>query len=826
MTKIYPDTIESKIGFDIVRQAIINGCSSSLGRELTKAEMTWNDNSDKVIADLSEVDEMVHIMTSDAPLSLTGIVDATPWLKKIEIPGMFAEAAELAAIKTSLLTAENIRAFFESSDTDNMSDKSALYPHLAHLACRLDSTKQIVLAISAIIDDHANVKDSASQRLGDIRREMSTIARRISTAMRRVVANGIASGILDADTSPSIRDGRLVIPVSPMHKRSISGIVHDHSASGKTIFIEPAEIVELSNLERELQIDERREIIRLLIALADEIRPSIPTLTQVYAVLGRFDFISSKAHFAIENNGTMPHFTTKDEITWYGAVHPVLQQHLRSKGREVVPLDLKLGSDEGRGRIIVISGPNAGGKSVALKTVAIIQYMAQCGILPTFAPGSTMKLMQKIFIDIGDDQSIDDDLSTYSSHLKNMKHFLTYGDKNTLFLADEMGSGTEPQIGGALAQALLEAYNNNGMWGVVTTHYQNLKTLADNTPGLINASMLYDRQHMLPLFKLSIGHPGSSFAIEIARKTGLPDAIIDKAGEIVGSDYVNLDKYLLDIARDKRYWETKRENIRRRNKHLEEIIARYESDADDLRSQRRHIIEEARQEAKQIIDQSNAAVEKTIRDIRNAQADRERTLQARRSLADTRHKLDNGDIADTPALAKAPKPQNKKKKDKQPKIETNPPQQIIAGINVLLDNAGQPGTVIEVNDKKATVAFGAMKLSVPISRLTPTIRQTQRIRPTAVSNTSSEQQRSRQLNFKPELDVRGFRADEAIQAITYFIDDAIQFNIGRVRILHGTGTGALRMATRQYLATIPGIKNYHDEDVRFGGAGITVVEFS
>lgn len=538
--------------------------------------------------------------------------------------------------------------------------------------------------------------------------------------------------------------------------------------------------------------------------------------------MGYLDFVRAKAMFAIDTNASLPTLSDSAELEWYTARHPVLEASLVRHGRAIVPLSIHLTADR---RLLVISGPNAGGKSVTLKTVGIIQYMMQCGLLPTLYENSRMGIFDSILADIGDDQSLEDDLSTYSSHLRNMNFFLRHGNARSLILIDEFGSGTEPQIGGAIAQALLSRFNAAGMWGVITTHYQNLKTFADETPGLVNGSMLYDRNRMQPLFQLAIGHAGSSFAIEIARKTGLPDDVIDDAREIVGSDYVNLDKYLLDVARDRRYWENKRDRIRQREKHLEDVISRYEADAETLRASRRSILAEARQQAADIIRGSNAAIERTIHDIRQAQAEKEATLEARRNLVRQAGDLEDGDKADSTApevLRKAPRPKKPKAAPAPAKAEP-----IAVGDNVILDNSGNPGTVLEIEKTKATVAFGAMKLTVPLKRLTRTLRkpQTGAKAATFVSAATVESSRRRQLDFKGEIDLRGMRADEAIQAVQYFIDDAIQFNQTRVRILHGTGTGALRQAIRQYLGTIAAIRDYHDEDVRFGGAGITVVEF-
>ncbi|WP_301754958.1 Smr/MutS family protein, partial [uncultured Muribaculum sp.] len=487
---------------------------------------------------------------------------------------------------------------------------------------------------------------------------------------------------------------------------------------------------------------------------------------------------------------------------------------------EIVPLDITL---SGTNRILIISGPNAGGKSVCLKTVGIVQYMAQCGMLPPLYENSHVGIFDDIFVDIGDDQSIEDDLSTYSSHLRNMKYFLAKGKQSTLILIDEFGAGTEPQIGGAIAQAILKQFNDKHIRGVITTHFQNLKHFAEDTDGLINGSMLYDRHLMQPMFKLSIGNPGSSFAVEIARKIGLPEVIITDAEQIVGSDYINMDKYLLDIARDKRYWENKRMSIRQKEKKIDERLAQYEEDATQLREKRREIINEAKEEARRILEGSNASIERTIHDIKRAQADKEKTLEARKKLQEAIEHLldDNGN--EHPLLKKAPK--SKKEKVKASRNSDDRP--IAVGDNVKLDGQGTVGEVLEIEGKNATVAFGAIKTRVKTDRLKRTLAQAQsgaKANASIVSGATSDSQRARQLNFKQEIDVRGMRVDEAVQALTYYIDDAIRFNAGKVRILHGTGTGALRQYLRQYLDTVPGVKSYYDEHVQFGGAGITIVD--
>lgn len=812
----YPENIESKIGFDAVRRMVAAKCSSPLGEELVR-EMAFSSDFHTVKRELMRVDEFCHILNGEDGFPGGQIRDITERLKAIRPAGTYLTSEELLELGVTLATMAAIASFFQSKRSE---EGSSPYPALDEIAFKLQGYPALSRSIDRVIDRWGNIKDNASPELADIRRHLGQMNGVINSVMRRVIATAVKDGYLDADTTASVRDGRLVIPVAPMNKRRIPGIVHDESASGKTIFIEPAEVVEANNRLRELKMEEHREEIRVLINVASELRPYLDELLDSYSLLALFDFIRAKAQWAIEIEATMPHLYEKPELEWYHACHPVLRESLIKQHKDIVPLDITLTSDK---RILVVSGPNAGGKSVTLKTVGIVQYMLQCGLLPPVYENSHMGIFESVFIDIGDDQSIEDDLSTYSSHLRNMRFFLTNGNGRTLILIDEFGAGTEPQIGGAIAQALLAEFNSKGMWGVVTTHFQNLKKFAEETPGLVNGSMLYDRREMRPLFALAIGHPGSSFAIEIARKTGLPESIISAASDIVGSDYVNLDKYLLDIARDRRYWENKRQQIRMKEKRIDEVLERYEGDAENLRQQRRVIIAEARDEARKILEGSNAAIERTIHDIRQAQAEREQTLEARRRLAEERKSLaaDKAD-SDHPLLAKVPKAKKPKKNEKP----TGAKKELQAGDYVLLDGGGTPGTIHEIRGKEAIVVFGQLLTTVKLSRLTPTIRKpSSGIKaPTLVSAHTSEESRQRQLNFKQEIDVRGMRVDEALQAVTYFIDDATQFNSSQVRILHGTGNGILRQYIRQYLDTVPAVKSYADEDVRFGGAGITVVQ--
>lgn len=818
---IYPDKIEEKIGFSAVRLQLAKKCHCDGSRQLC-TEMTFQTDFQTVEAMLQEVDEMVKANHSDETLPLEGIDDIDRDLSVIKIPGTFLEIKDLLKIRKMLECFNRLSSYFRR----NSESGHTPYPRLTMLG---EPLVAIPATLGSIIDkaiDPASglVKDNASPTLAEIRTRLRSMSGRVNSILRRVLNSAISQGWLDADASPAVRDGRLVLPVPPMNKRKIPGIVHDESASGKTIFIEPAEVVEANNLTRELQLEEHREIVRILTAIADQLRPSIPEMLEGAAVIYQLDFINAKAHYADAVGGTMPNLHDGEEMEWYHACHPVLKLSLENQGREIVPIDLTLNSDN---RILVISGPNAGGKSVCLKTVGTIQYMIQCGLLPPVYDNSHVGIFKDMFVDIGDDQSFEDDLSTYSSHLRSMKFMLQRGRKGSLFLIDEMGSGTEPQIGGALARAILEQMNDKQMWGIVTTHYQILKQFAEDVQGLVNGSMLYDRHLMQPMFKLSIGNPGSSFAVEIARKIGLPAEIIQAAEDIVGKEYMNLDNYLLDITRDKRYWENKRTAIRQKEKKLEQMLAQYTEDADQLRNKRRDIIEEARTEAKKILDSSNAVIERTIADIKQANAERERTLEARRKLKNERIALERDSKSykeSNSLLAKVPK----RKKDKRDNLSSTPSQspakrEIMVGSNVRLDRGNTVGTVLELSGKNALVVFGNLKTSVKTDRLTVTDAKPKTEAKSSISMQTIDSGYDRQLQFKQEIDVRGMRADEAIQAVTYFIDDAIRFSISRVRILHGTGTGALRQAIRSLLSTTPGIDSYHDEDVRFGGAGITVV---
>ena len=815
---IYPSNFENKIGFEAVRRELERHCVSALGVANVPL-LRFSTRRDEVVRWLEETNEFLSIVQAGKEFPLSYYFDLRVVLKEISTPGTWLSAERLFDLQRLLMTVSQVERFFGG-------ESGSQYPRLRNLTSDMQSFPDLNAAIGHVLDKGGNIKDTASPQLQELRTAIARLTSSMNGIMRRIISQGKQDGILDNDVQPSLRDGRLVLPVSAMNKRRLRGIVHDESATGKTVFIEPDAIVEANNRIRETEAEIAREIIRILTEVTDLIRPHLDELAGVLDTLGRLDFIRAKALFAQDVGAQMCHVDRKPVVEWYTAIHPALMLSLRAQGKEVVPLNINLNNKD---RILVISGPNAGGKSVCLKTVGVVQYMMQCGLLPTLRDNSHMGLFHDIFIDIGDQQSIENDLSTYSSHLQNMKLFLNKGGKETLILIDEMGSGTEPQIGGAIAQSILEQLNDHRVMGVVTTHYQNLKHFADEADGVINGAMLYDRQQMRPLFQLSIGYPGSSFAIEIARKTGLPQQVIDKASEIVGSDYINMDKYLLDIVRDRRYWENKRQDVRAKEKRLDQMIADYDDRLDNIRAEHRQIIHEARAEAQEILQDSNAQIERTIKEIRLEQAERERTKELRRQLDEFKRRL-NAEEPDAPERLKELVPKDKahrkppkKKSAVKPLPKMRPLQ---AGDNVVIKGTTTVGSLISIDEKYALVAFGNIKTRIEADKVERTMRKEKREKTESLSRSTTDEIRTRQLNFKPDIDVRGMRADEAIQAITYFIDDAIQFNSQRVRILHGTGTGALKVAIREYLGTVNGVKSYRDEHVQFGGAGITVVELN
>lgn len=809
-------------------------------------DMAFSDRFQEVEEWLNQVSEFVRILQEEDGFPAQYFFDVRPSLKRIRVEGMYLDEQELFDLRRSLETIRDIVRFLLSKE-DEEEEGVSPYPCLQRLAGDITIFPQLITKVNGILSPYGKIKDNASPELARIRRELASTMGSISRSLNSILRNAQSEGVVDKDVTPTMRDGRLVIPVAPALKRKIRGIVHDESASGKTVFIEPAEVVEANNRIRELESDERREIIRILMEFSAELRPLIPDVLLSYEFLAEIDFIRAKALLAEQTVAVKPALEKEPVLDWTRAVHPLLQLSLAKHGKKVVPLDIELNKQQ---RILLISGPNAGGKSVCLKTVGLLQYMLQCGLLIPLHECSHAGLFSSIFIDIGDEQSIEDDLSTYSSHLTNMKNMMKHCSGQSLILIDEFGGGTEPQIGGAIAEAVLKRFNEKGTFGVITTHYQNLKHFAEDHEGVVNGAMLYDRHLMQALFQLQIGNPGSSFAVEIARKIGLPEEVIADASEIVGSEYINADKYLQDIVRDKRYWENKRQNIRQREKQMEDTIARYQKEMEELQRARKEILQKAKAEAEGLMQEANARIENTIRSIKEAQAEKEKTKLARQELTDFREEMEERtrmEEADKIArkMEKLKEKQNRKKEKKdraaaggglsaeelaarEARKEAERLAAIVPGVHVKIKGQTSVGEVLEINGKNAVVAFGSIKTTVKADRLERTQAQPRQAdvstKSTFISTQTQDSMYEKKLHFKQDIDVRGMRGDEALQAVTYFIDDAILVGVSRVRILHGTGTGILRTLIRQYLNTVPGVRHFADEHIQFGGAGITVVD--
>lgn len=829
---IYPQNFEYKIGFDQIRQLLKEKCLCAFGEERVD-NMNFSTNFGEIEERLDQTVEFIRILQEETNFPVQYFFDMRESLKRIRVEGMYLTEQEMFDLSRSLGTIRDIVCLLTNKE-DNV---SATYPRLARLAGDIEVFPKLTDSINGILSPYGRLKDNASAELLRIRRELSSVVGSISRTLNNILRNAQSEGLVDKDVTPAMRDGRLVIPIAPALKRKIKGIVHDESASGKTVFIEPAEVVEANNRIRELEGEERREIIRILTDFTNKLRPLIPDILLSYEFMAEIDFIRAKALLAIQFNALKPCMENKQVIDWAMAVHPLLQQSLDKHGKKVVPLDIELNEKQ---RILVISGPNAGGKSVCLKTVGLLQYMLQCGMPVPLQESSHAGVFDDIFIDIGDEQSIEDELSTYSSHLTNMKIMMKNCNVRSLILIDEFGGGTEPQIGGAIAEAVLKRFNKKRAFGIVTTHYQNLKHFAENNDGVVNGAMLYDRNLMQALFQLQIGNPGSSFAVEIARKIGLPEDVIAEASSIVGTAYINSDKYLQDIVRDKRYWENKRQSIRQKEKQLEEMISTYSTEMEELRKSRKDILRKSQEEAEHLVQQANASIENTIRSIKEAQAEKEKTRRARQELNDFRESIkdlaaEEEDDKIARKIEKLKNRQNRKKEKKNGKRQETHEEPavrqaaIMPGCSVRIEGQTAVGDVLEINGKKAVVAFGNVKTTVKAERLQLAKDNAKRadvtVRTTFLSSQTQDSMYEKKLNFKQDIDVRGMRGDEALKAVTLFIDDAILVGVSRVRILHGTGSGILRLLIRRYLKSVPAVSNFADEHIQLGGAGITVVDF-
>ena len=855
---IYPNNFEQKIGFDEIRELLKARCLSTLGKEKVD-EIAFSTDAAEVNEWLSQVREFRRLQEEKDDFPMQYFFDVRESIKRIRLENTHLEENEVWDLRRSLETIVNIVKFLERGAEESANGEITYpYPALHRLTENVITFTAIIRRIDSILDKFGKIKDSASMTLAGIRHDLSKMEGSISRTLYTILHAAQKDGLVDKDVTPAVRDGRLVIPVSPGVKRKISGIVHDESATGKTVFIEPTEVVEANNKVRELEAAERREIVRILSVFTDELRPHVSDILDSYEFLAQIDLIYAKTELAKLTKAFEPEVKAEPHLDWIHAIHPLLQLSLEKQGKKVVPLDIMLTQEK---RLLIISGPNAGGKSVCLKTVGLLQYMLQCGLAIPIGDHSTTGMFDNIMIDIGDEQSIENDLSTYSSHLLNMKNMMKQANARTILLIDEFGGGTEPTIGGAIAEAVLKQLWQKKAFGVITTHYQNLKHFAEDHEGVVNGAMLYDRNQMQALFQLSIGQPGSSFAIEIARKTGLPEEVIKDASDIVGSEYIQSDKYLQDIVRDKRYWEGKRQTIHQHEKSLEHKITRYEDELSEIERQRKEILRKAKEEAEELLRESNKKIENVIREIREAQAEKERTRLAREELNAFKEELDTIDTRANDEmiekkirqLQERKERREKRKKEKAEKaaeketgntgkfglsgLSGEPEKAPIAvGDTVRIKGLTSVGTIESIEGKMATVIFGGMKTKMRAERLEHAEMPKQQVSKQEERNASiagaygnaSKDTRDvidhRKLNFKQDIDVRGMRGDEAINAITYYIDDAILVGVSRVRILHGTGSGILRQLIRQYLATIPNVSHFRDEHVQFGGAGITVVD--
>ena len=847
---IYPDNFEIKIGFSEIRSMLNERCLSPLGQSQVEV-MTFSDDVETVNEWHQQTDELRLLLEENPDFPLDNIFDVRESVSRARIANTHLEEEDFFHLRRSLDTIHKIVTILHPDDVEQMVGKA-----LFLLSDGIATFPNLVLRIDQVIDKFGHMRDTASPELQRLRRELSRAEGSVSRTIYGILRAAQADGLIDKDVTPAVRDGRLVIPVAPGLKRRINGIVHDESATGRTVFVEPTEVVEANNHIRKLEAEERQEVIRILTALTQHVRPNVREILDSFHFLGIIDFLQAKVQFGKQIRGLSPQLSTSPYMDWIEARNPLLEKQLEVRGAKIVPLNITLTPEK---HILIISGPNAGGKSVCLKTVGLLQYMLQCGVPIPVSERSSCGIFEDLMIDIGDEQSIENDLSTYSSHLLNMKNMMKQATSRTLILIDEFGTGTEPQIGGAIAESVLDKFCRKGAWGVITTHYQNLKHFADTHPGVVNGAMLYDRHEMRALFQLAIGRPGSSFAIEIARKIGLPEDVIAEASEIVGSDYIQSDKYLQDIVRDKRYWEGKRQTIHQREKEMEKTIERYEQEIKELQQQRKTIVTKAKADAEELLRESNRRIENAIREIREQQAEKEVTKKIREELHQfeqavkegqpVKGKQGHGLMSDDEFEKKVEQLRQRKlrkEKRKQEKSEqavsANKKEEfttnfavdktkavLAVGDTVRIRGLKSTGTIESIDGQMCTVVFGDMRSKIRVNRLeaaTSSTESTSQSVETAyqVSRTTRDTIDDHRKNFKQDLDVRGMRGDEALNAVQYFIDDAILMGMSRVRILHGKGNGILRNLIRQYLSTVPNVVHYADEHVQFGGAGITMVD--
>lgn len=783
------DILEQRLEFGQLRQELRTLCENEVSTFLV-GRMAFLPDGRELRGRLAQLSEMMSLVGSGAEVPSYRFGALREALLSLKPEGSYLPVEALRLLRDLLESVVQTKRLL-----DGLED----YPELTKLSEHLDDLVDIRRRLHNLVDEEGGIKDSASRTLREIRMELRQLQGSLGQTMQSLLRQAQAAGWVEKDATPAIRDGRLLLPVIPSAKREIGGIVHEESSTGRTLYLEPEQMVAMNNRIKERQSEELREIVRLLKDFSAYVRRDMKAVQKDCQIIGVLDFNKAKAKLAERLDAIVPILSRdSSSMEWQVARHPLLDRHLKSQGRKQVPLTIKLNHEQ---RILLISGPNAGGKSIALKTVGLLQYMLQCGMAVPMLEHSECRLFDNIFIDIGDAQSLENDLSTYSSHLQNMKRVLRESTADSLILIDEFGAGTEPTIGGAIAEAMLEQLRLRGSYGVITTHYRNLKDYTELHDGIVNGAMLFDRGRIEPLYELFIGQPGSSFGLEVAKKIGMPRAIIDYASDLVGSDYLQQDKYLQDIIRDKAYWKRKREEVKREERKLQEKQAKLDERLEGFTQKRRVLLAKAEQQALEIVNNANASIERTIREIKEAKADKEATQKARAKLDKKKEHLRNKQTSTTPKPA--PKP-------------------IEVGSRVTLTGGNEVGEVLEIAGKKAKVRLGNLTMMVAMDKLIPTQRATTEVlvrKPQVIA----EQASKRRVNFKPQLDCRGMRVEEGLVAVTQFIDDANHFGYSPVRILHGTGTGALKQAIGDLLKEHPQVKHYEDEHVDLGGAGITVV---
>ena len=795
---IYPSRFEEKIGFNKIRALLEDACISSMGKSFV-AKVRFSSNRVAIENMLEQADEFCQIIKFGKPFPSEDYIDMREELAKIEVPGSYIDQESLFDLKISLKTIGAVYQYLEQLEQEK-------FPRLKSLIQELTFPEEILEKSDQLMDDKGEIRDHASEKLFEIRKTIASKQRQVLKAVRKAFEQAKKAGWVPENAEITVRNGRSVIPVKASDKRALKGFIHDESSTGQTVFIEPGESFEMNNEIRELENDERREIIKILTRFADLMRPYLPDLFRLYRFLGLVDFIRAKALLSIELNANKPVLTTEKKVVLHHAVHPLLFLSHQQQNKEVVPLDMELDTEK---RILVISGPNAGGKSVCLKTTGLLQYMVQCGLLVPVKEDSEFFLFDKIFIDIGDEQSLENDLSTYSSHLLNMKYFLRHADGQTLFLIDEFGTGTEPQLGGAIAEAVLEELNKKEAFGVVTTHYTNLKIAADKNPGMINGAMLFDSKELKPLFKLQIGKPGSSFTFEIARKIGFPPYVLERAKRKIGKKAVHFDQQLRQLEMEKQKVEKKEKELQRLEQVLKQEESRYAQQKAEVHHAKKELLEQARKEALQIIEQANKAVEKTIREIKEAKAEKNITKKLRQELSAEKEKI-------------------KKQVDEQPEVAVNAvessPEEIKPGDWVKFKDSDIVGELISTDGEEAVVNVNSVRLRTTLDKLEKSMRK-----PSVVSGSRSKKlaqdMTKRAANFNLTIDLRGKRADEAMSLLKKYLDDAVMLGIKEVEILHGKGNGILRQIIREYLSSLEEVKHFGDAPIQYGGAGITRVSF-